>query len=162
MRNGWPPEMTDRLRQQHGAGLSASQSARVLNAEFGSVLTRNAVIGKTHRLGLKRETPRSPRMAAKREPKIRFARVLRVKEDLRLKRIAPPEPASMTDVTCAKPWLERTFGECAYPVSGVGADTWSCCAPTSERYCRAHARLMFNPKVQTHKSFVRGLRRAVA
>lgn len=49
--------------------------------------------------------------------------------------------------TPPRPWLTRKFGECAYPVSGEGADVFSCCAPTSgaSSYCGAHARLCFNP-----------------
>jgi GcrA cell cycle regulator len=45
----WPPERVDRLRELWAEGLSASQIA----AGLDGVVTRNAVIGKLHRLGLK-------------------------------------------------------------------------------------------------------------
>lgn len=44
-----------------------------------------------------------------------------------------------------KPWVERKFGECAYPVAGEGADTLSCCAPTEGTYCAAHRAIMYLP-----------------
>jgi GcrA cell cycle regulator len=45
----WPPERIDRLRELWAEGLSASQIA----AHLDGVVTRNAVIGKLNRLGLK-------------------------------------------------------------------------------------------------------------
>lgn len=46
--------------------------------------------------------------------------------------------------SAAKPWLARRFGECAYPVSGLGADVLSCCAGTDgQTYCATHRARMF-------------------
>ncbi len=44
----WTDDRVDRLRELWGKGLSASQIA----AQLGDGITRNAVIGKAHRLGL--------------------------------------------------------------------------------------------------------------
>ncbi len=72
----WTDERVELLKKLWGEGLSASQIA----GRLGSV-TRNAVIGKVHRLGLsgrattsrmKSHRPR-PRMAAKRMAKTRFS-----------------------------------------------------------------------------------------
>ncbi len=50
---GWTDERTEQLKSLWTEGLSASQIARVLGG-----VTRNAVIGKVHRLGLaSRVTP---------------------------------------------------------------------------------------------------------
>lgn len=74
----WTDERVELLKKLWAEGLSASQIA----GRLGSV-TRNAVIGKVHRLGLsgrattsrmKSHRPR-PRMAAKRMAKTRFAPV---------------------------------------------------------------------------------------
>jgi GcrA cell cycle regulator len=46
----WPLERTERLKKLYAAGLSCSQIA----AELNCGLTRNAVIGKVHRLKLER------------------------------------------------------------------------------------------------------------
>lgn len=50
----WPQERIDRARQCFGETLSASQTRKRLNDEFPHLkaVTRNAVIGKWHRLGL--------------------------------------------------------------------------------------------------------------
>lgn len=72
----WTDERVELLKKLWGEGLSASQIA----GRLGNV-TRNAVIGKVHRLGLsgrattsrmKSHRPR-PRMAAKRTAKTRFS-----------------------------------------------------------------------------------------
>lgn len=51
-----------------------------------------------------------------------------------------PQPAK---VLGPRPWLTRTLLECAYPVSGDGADTMSCCDPVLEgqAYCKGHYRM---------------------
>lgn len=50
----------------------------------------------------------------------------------------------------AKPWTERAFGECAFPVGGQGADTLSCCAKTPEKatYCLRHQAIMYTPSIR--------------
>jgi hypothetical protein len=49
----------------------------------------------------------------------------------------------------ARPWTERATGQCAFPVSGEGADTFSCCNATTAVYCAGHQALMYagSPKV---------------
>jgi GcrA cell cycle regulator len=47
--NAWTEERVERLKKLWSDGLSASQIA----AELGGGVTRNAVIGKVHRLGLR-------------------------------------------------------------------------------------------------------------
>lgn len=67
---------------------------------------------------------------------------------------APPLPKLQGGkVACEpRPWTERRFGECVYPVDGEGADTRSCCNPTADgRYCIGHARLCYAPAATTKK-----------
>lgn len=47
---GWPEDQVERLKTLYAAGHTASQ----ISAEMGHVFSRNAVIGKIHRLGLER------------------------------------------------------------------------------------------------------------
>lgn len=47
VRAGWTDERTEKLKVLHGQGLSASQIAKILGG-----VTRNAVIGRAHRIGL--------------------------------------------------------------------------------------------------------------
>lgn len=46
------PEMELALRKSIADGLTASETARRLSREFHRNITRNAVIGRSHRLGL--------------------------------------------------------------------------------------------------------------
>ena len=48
----WRDEVTDTLRKLQAEGLSAAQIALHLNQAFDISVTRNAVIGKLHRMGL--------------------------------------------------------------------------------------------------------------
>jgi GcrA cell cycle regulator len=48
----WPPEHSDALRKYHARGMSNSQIAKALNADFNTRYSRNAVLGKSKRLGL--------------------------------------------------------------------------------------------------------------
>src|SRR3569833_2259548 len=61
----WNDETIAELRRMWSDGMSASQVAR----QLGGGLTRNAVIGKVHRLGLAgREAPSRPRSLGGRPP----------------------------------------------------------------------------------------------
>ena len=66
----WTDERVETLKKMWGEGQSASQIAK----ELGGV-TRNAVIGKVHRLGLSNRTAGAPAAAAtaKPEPKAKPA-----------------------------------------------------------------------------------------
>jgi GcrA cell cycle regulator len=52
--------------------------------------------------------------------------------------------ASTVDSPAPRDFMTRHFGECAYPVSGEGADTLSCCNPALKSgYCAGHHSIMF-------------------
>src|SRR5438477_6139742 len=68
----WSDDRVEQLKKLWEAGLSASQIA----AELGNV-TRNAVIGKVHRLGLSGRA-KSPSSSAPRQRKPRSASMLRI------------------------------------------------------------------------------------
>src|SRR5436305_6152888 len=68
----WTDERVERLKKLWADGLSASQIA----GELGGI-TRNAVIGKVHRLGLSGRA-KSPSSAAPRPRKARATHMLRV------------------------------------------------------------------------------------
>lgn len=155
----WTDERAARAKELWIAGQSASQIARELG------ITRNAVIGKVHRLGLKRDIPQRsyPRVpssyrkgaaalaAAKAKTFVeKERRVIREKtivNPLRLTPQPPAPPSPVIDVTQARDWRTRRFGECAFPVGGEGADTLSCCLPTKDgaTYCKGHRAIMYAP-----------------
>jgi GcrA cell cycle regulator len=49
----WTAERDAKLREIVGAGASASEAAALLSRDFGHLVTRNAVLGRMHRIGLK-------------------------------------------------------------------------------------------------------------
>lgn len=173
----WTDERTDVCVKMWGDGHSASEIAMKLGG-----VSRNAVIGKVYRLGLIRDEAavhrfrhgqrpkkvkteqrtRPTRVAKPRAPKAHnnlvahnAAQRQRSKPGKDYVKVAP----IVVDATLAKPWLERRFGECAYPISGEGADTFSCCQPTEATYCKGHAAAMFWRPTETAKRFERMARR---
>ena len=61
----WTDERVELLKKMWSEGQSASQIAKGLGG-----VTRNAVIGKVHRLGLSNRTAGTPAPAAKPEPRM--------------------------------------------------------------------------------------------
>ena len=48
----WPPEHSDALREYHAKAMSCLQIARAINANFKTRYSRNAVLGRSKRMGL--------------------------------------------------------------------------------------------------------------
>jgi GcrA cell cycle regulator len=161
----WTPEREHTLTTMWMSGSSGSEIALVLR------VSRNAVIGKVRRLKLAYRTPTeishnmnrvrngerakggaaAVRKARERSANPKPAKTPAVKSlpvasaiVRRASLAAQPLPKERPfDVSHAKPWTVRKFGECAFPVSGEGADTLSCCLPAPEgSYCPAHRKLM--------------------
>jgi GcrA cell cycle regulator len=146
----WTNELTKQLKAMWAEGLL---SAREIGIELG--MTRNAVIGKVHRLGLeargsgtrhgdrKQRKPREPRA---RSTPFRPAQVVAMTKKLD----PPPRPASADDPLPASlmvPILspERlTGGSCRWIVERNGSRFY-CAAPGADfpqyPYCPAHQRM---------------------
>ena len=150
----WTDERVELLKKLWADGLSASQIA----AELGGV-TRNAVIGKVHRLGLAGRA-KSASSAAPRPRKPRTAHMLRVTRpsirgntalmhayDLDIE----AEPAFVDNVIPIgqrRTLLELTEETCRWPIGDPGsADFFFCGGPslTSLPYCAYHSRVAYQP-----------------
>jgi GcrA cell cycle regulator len=146
----WNPERVAQLRAFVGAGMTCSQIA----AEIG--VTRNAVIGKIHRLGL---GPGRPAAALGRPcpPRTRRPRLSSQRQMLRLISADAPLAADGT-VSEAGPvdsaqycsLLDLEQGKCRWPVSerptaGSAADFIFCGnqAIAGFSYCAGHARMAY-------------------
>jgi GcrA cell cycle regulator len=147
----WNPERVEQLRNFVGAGLTCSQIA----AEIG--VTRNAVIGKIHRLGL---GPGRPAAAPGRAcpPRIGRPRLPSQRQMLRLicaePRATDPTGPGGAAVDSAQrcSLLELAQGQCRWPVadraSGSGATDFVFCGGTAIAgfsYCAGHARMAYRP-----------------
>jgi GcrA cell cycle regulator len=143
----WTPERVEQLRSFVVTGLSCSQIA----AEIG--VSRNAVIGKIHRLGL---SPGRPPGGAARScpPRDRHPRPASERRLLRLMwsdGARPAEAAGPTSVESTQPCslLDLERGKCRWPVgepaAGAIAETIFCGNATLEgfSYCAGHARMAY-------------------
>lgn len=150
----WTDERTERLKALWAEGYSASQIARQLGG-----LTRNAVIGKVHRLGLSGRTATTPKQARLVKPDIaasakkdgggapagrpRQARTRQAAPPEPTKRVANPQPEAKPNP--AKPSLGLSIvtirdGQCRYSTHTEGGDHRFCGHKTrpGSPYCEAH------------------------
>lgn len=129
----WTGELETALRDDWAAGLSASQIAR----KFG--LTRNAVLGKKHRMKLEsraREWTTQERLERKRAQHAKHERARRARR--REERAATyPEPILYQGRFV--PLLELEPGECRFPY-GEGPFTFCGCVASHGSYCAYHDR----------------------
>lgn len=149
----WIPERVEVLTDLWKRGFSCSQIAKRIGG-----CSRNAVIGKIHRMSLQSRSAEvveaalalGGRMKAygSRDGSPRPKRPTRPKVQVharapRLSPYVPPTPTPV-DASFARAWTSRRFGECAAPISGEGADTLSCCTPCGDHtYCKAHRAVLF-------------------
>lgn len=143
----WTAQRVDALTMLHADGLSASQIA----GELGGGITRNAVIGKIHRLGLappKRKNG-APRRSSKTHVTINEPRIV-VKPRIAAPSIAPSESRShlvceevsqaRSSTACGILDLDNT--RCRWPIGEVGEADFHFCGGATRGwppYCRYHA-----------------------
>lgn len=113
----WTEDRIEKLKKLWDDGLSASQIAK----ELGEGVTRNAVIGKAHRLGLKsRPSP--------------------VKTDTEKKKAAPKPAARASDKKLVT-LLDLNDRMCKWPIGHPGDADFHFCGKPSEPgmpYCARH------------------------
>jgi GcrA cell cycle regulator len=152
---GWNDERVETLKRLWTEGLSASQIA----AELGGI-TRNAVIGKVHRLGLSGRA-KSPSSAAPRPRKARthqhMMRVARpaVRGNTALAHAfeydVDAEPELVDNVIPMgqrRTLLELSDDTCRWPIGDPGNSDFFFCGGqtvTSLPYCSHHCRIAYQP-----------------
>jgi GcrA cell cycle regulator len=154
----WTDERVEMLRKLWTDGLSASQIA----AEMGGV-TRNAVIGKVHRLGLSgRAKPAQPAQRQRRVrpqtpsrptmPAVRGNTALATQAAPDLRPQAEPLPETLPDnvVPIAQRCsiLQLNESTCRWPVGDPSSADFYFCGAKSQTgvpYCAHHARIAYQP-----------------
>ena len=166
---GWTDESVENLKKLWQDGLSASQIAKQLGG-----VTRNAVIGKVHRLGLSgRATPSKPARPVFKAPRPQRA----VAQPAAPRRIAEPLVAQ-APVPAPVRYIDEAPGSatvltlgahmCKWPIGDPSLDSFTFCGRRSEEtgpYCHEHACVAYQP-VQTKKKsgaaeLARSLRRYI-
>lgn len=151
----WTDDRVDLLKKLWAEGLSASQIA----GRLGSV-SRNAVIGKVHRLGLsgrattsrmKSHRPRQ-RMASKRLAKSRYATIgnpaLRALYNAETNVYLPPTEELVIPVAERKSIQTLTEVTCRWPIGDPQNTEFHFCGKNKVPglpYCEFHARRAFQP-----------------
>src|SRR5258708_27812299 len=151
----WTDDRVEQLKKLWEAGLSASQIA----AELGNV-TRNAVIGKVHRLGLSGRA-KSPSSAAPRQRKARPAQhMMRVSPPQSRGNTAlahafevemEPDPIAYDNVVPMRQRLslqELSEATCHWPICDPARSEFFFCgrhAPQRLPYCAHPSRIAYQP-----------------
>lgn len=137
----WTPEHDAALVSHRDDGYSSSQNAQLINQEFQTVYSRNAVIGRLHRLGL--TDANSPRKS----PQIASPRKLREVKAPRARPVKPVLPAEIIRLRCAEitplhvELAALDADACRYP---FGDGPFTFCGNLkleSSSYCFAHYHL---------------------
>lgn len=151
---GWTDDRVSTLKKLWLDGLSASQIAKQLGG-----VTRNAVIGKVHRLGLSGraspsqparpafKAPRPPRPAIQTQPAPRRVEIIQPQP---VQAVAPQplavhrheEPGSATVLTLGAHM-------CKWPIGDPATEGFSFCGRRTGEdgpYCSEHARIAYQPQ----------------
>lgn len=150
----WNEERTTALKTLWLEGLSASQVARKL----GGGVSRNAVIGKVHRMGLAgRDVPTSPRalggLSPRRPSKPRNTASALPKASARAPRPAPIAPAPL-DLPPLATILTLAEDTCRWPIGDPQDESFGFCGRTCDpdkTYCAGHARRAFRQLPKARK-----------
>ena len=153
----WTDERVELLKTLWAEGLSAAQIAN----KMGGV-TRNAVIGKVHRLGLSgRATPAKPQRGCGSSQE-RREEVVQAKPARTEYKPMIPEPDAITalvldtgDMTTVATIKNNM---CKWPIGDPAKDDFHFCgqaAGAGKSYCTYHARLAFQPPQRRDRSDAR-------
>lgn len=165
---GWTDERVELLKRLWQDGLSASQIAKQLGG-----VTRNAVIGKVHRLGLSgRATPSKPARTVFKAPR-----------PARPAAAAPSAPRRMCEPAALQPqpapvrYVDETPGSatvltlaahmCKWPIGDPSLDTFTFCGRMAGGgpYCHEHSQVAYQPTQARKRSgaaeLARSLRRYI-
>lgn len=162
---GWTDERVELLKKLWQDGLSASQIAKQLGG-----VTRNAVIGKVHRLGLSgRAAPSKPQRTVFKAPR-----------PARPATAAPSAPRRIAEPVASHPtptpvrYVDETPGTatvltlgahmCKWPIGDPSLDNFTFCGRRSEEngpYCHEHAQVAYQPAQAKKKSSAAELARSL-
>ncbi|MGQ4274861.1 GcrA family cell cycle regulator [Terrihabitans sp. B22-R8] len=165
----WTDERVELLKKLWTDGLSASQIA----AELGGGVTRNAVIGKVHRLGLSGraktvtsapQRPRKPRAPS--HPSTTTSGLYRVQGTTALAPVAVAAPdleplpavaprAHLEAVSCERVTImDLRESMCRWPIGDPGREDFRFCGARSDAgipYCNYHSQLAYQPSIDRRR-----------
>jgi GcrA cell cycle regulator len=163
---GWTDERVELLKKLWQDGLSASQIAKQLGG-----VTRNAVIGKVHRLGLSgRAAPSKPARTVFKAP--RPARPAAAAPSAP-RRIAEPAVANLAPQVAPVRYVDEAPGMatvltlaahmCKWPIGDPSLDSFTFCGRRSGEgpYCHEHSEIAYQPAQSKKKGGASDLARSL-
>ena len=166
---GWTEERVEILKKLWLDGLSASQIAKQLGG-----VTRNAVIGKVHRLGLSgRAAPSQParpvfKAPRPQRPAAAAAPAPRRPVEVHVPVVQAPRPIAYVEEPGSATVLTLGAHMCKWPIGDPSTDGFTFCGRRSSQegpYCVEHARVAYQPAVGKKKAspneLARSLRRYI-
>ena len=151
---GWTDTRTERLKALWAEGRSASEIAGLLGE-----VTRNAVIGKVHRLDLagRKTTSRQPVPRRTSPRRHRSGRVELRLPPSRFVRAASPLPPSPPPPVAARmlPLRQLRDDQCRWPAGDprkAGFGFCGCQKASGVPYCEHHAAIAYNPAARRGRS----------
>jgi GcrA cell cycle regulator len=148
---GWTDERVETLKKLWQDGLSASQIAKQLGG-----VTRNAVIGKVHRLGLSgRAIPSKPARPVFKAPRPQRAAAAAPSAPRRI--AEPVETEAAAPATAPVRYVDEAPGSatvltlgahmCKWPIGDPSSDSFTFCGRrcSDGPYCTEHARVAYQP-----------------
>jgi len=171
MTAGWTEDRVGALTKLWLEGQSASQIAK----QLGGGVTRNAVIGKVHRLGLSgRAAPSQPARASFRTTRPRPApqpaqapsapRRIEAVQPRPAAAVAPSVPAPMPELPGTATVMTLGAHMCKWPIGDPSSAEFSFCGRRASEgvYCVEHARVAYQPQVRKGATdLARSLRRYI-
>ena len=169
MTAGWTEDRVGALTKLWLEGQSASQIAKAL----GGGVTRNAVIGKVHRLGLSgRAAPSQPARTTYRPTRPRAAAPAPAQpsaprriEAAQPRPVAPPRPEPAPELPGTATVMTLGAHMCKWPIGDPSSTEFSFCGRRASEgvYCVEHARVAYQPQVKKNGSseLARSLRRYI-
>jgi GcrA cell cycle regulator len=157
----WTPEQCDAFRKHVAAGLSFSEAAQALNAEFGTAHTRSAIIGRARRMKLpvRARPQRGPQLRRPKQERGHVsaagsgqARPAPVPAAAPLRRSEPVKLRCVGIQPRLVPLEALGKGDCRYPYGGdkEGEAITFCGHPRFEgsSYCAPHFHLTRGPRIE--------------
>lgn len=141
---GWTDERVELMKKLWQDGLSASEIAKQLGG-----VTRNAVIGKVHRLGLSgRATPSKPQRTVFKAP--RPARPAAASIPCRtIEPVNPDPPAPPVCDIDESPGIATTLTlgahMCKWPIGDPALDSFTFCGRRGDPYCPEDKQVAYQP-----------------
>ncbi|MGV8840054.1 MAG: GcrA family cell cycle regulator [Bauldia sp.] len=156
----WTDERVELLKKLWADGLSASQIA----TELGGV-TRNAVIGKVHRLSLsgrakpsggsvRASRPKAPRPPRPPRPMTVGNTALKVASTPQPRRVVVPAEDIVVPIPLRATILTLTDKTCKWPIGDPTDEAFCFCGHLPREaspYCEYHSRVAFQPNVERRR-----------